>query len=64
MGKAKMYRGDNKLYGVIENGGVVYDAIFSKPVAERIAALENSKNPPIDWEHTKTILEKEGFTEI
>ena len=59
--KIKAFRGDNTLYGVEDNGGIVYDAMFSKDVATRIAELESSKNPPIDWEHTKEILQKEGF---
>lgn len=61
MKRVRAFRGDNKMYGVTEDGGMIYDAMFPRLVAKRITELENSKNPPVDWEHTKEILEREGF---
>lgn len=56
-----------KLFGIKEyphkgrTGALVYDAIFPRNIAERIAQLENSDTPPKDWEATEDILKAEGF---
>ena len=42
---------------------LVYDASLTKRCALRIVALETSDDPPADWEATREILEREGFTE-
>jgi hypothetical protein len=49
-------------YGVTgSRGGTLYEANFKKDTADRIAQLENSANPPKDWEATSVILEAEGY---
>jgi hypothetical protein len=58
--KLKPFRGSNGRWGV-DGCGLLYHSGFSKRTAQRIADLENSDEPPKDWEHTKTILDKEGF---
>lgn len=63
MKKIKIFRGENTLYGIKKNGKLIYDARFSKFVAAKIAELENSANPPTDWEHTKKILKRNGLGE-
>lgn len=53
---------DEPGYGVTGTlGGMVYEATFLKETAERIVQLENSSNPPKDWEATSEILTKEGY---
>jgi hypothetical protein len=53
---------DEPGYGVRGSAtGVLYEANMRKDTAERIAQLENSANPPKDWEATTVILEAEGF---
>lgn len=59
--KHKVFRGDDGAYG-IECGGVLYEAMFLKPCALRIAALNDHEKPPIDWLATRKILQREGFT--
>jgi hypothetical protein len=39
---------------------LLYEPDFVKATAQRIAELENSENPPEDWEATREILEREG----
>lgn len=56
----KPYRGTNRKWGV-KSDGVLYEPIFTKAVASRIAELENRPVPPKDWEHTEEILLKEGY---
>lgn len=49
-------------YGVrYPGGGALYEADFRKEVAERIVELENSPQPPKDWEATQEILQREGY---
>jgi hypothetical protein len=67
MGKAKVFKGewDGRIgYGVEQDNCVVYEAVFAnKKVATRIAAMENRKDPPVDWMETRELLLKEGFKE-
>ena len=53
----------NGRWGIEDGNGLVYEAGFTKKAAERIIQLESSDNPPADWEETREILEREGFTE-
>jgi hypothetical protein len=67
MSKAKSFKGRfNGVvgYGVVVGNSVLYEADFkTRSLADRVAALENRKNPPEDWLATKEILLKEGFSE-
>lgn len=58
---SKVRVGRKTLYGVDQGGALVYDPIFNKAVATRLAELENSTKP--DWEHARQILLAEGFKE-
>lgn len=58
--KAKVYRGENGEWGVEKNGAVVYEPNFPKRTAQRLAQLEDLKEPP-DWEHAQDILMAEGY---
>ena len=42
-------------------GATLYDAIFPRRIADRVAELENSDTPPKDWEAAEEILLAEGF---
>lgn len=55
MPKASVFDGDNGLCGV-ERGGVLYEADFPYDVADAIAAMENSDDPPADWYETELRL--------
>ena len=68
--KLTIFRGDTgDKYGVGERWdvrgeirwGVLYDAVFEKKTAQRIAELGNSANPPVDWESTMDVLLCEGY---
>lgn len=50
-----------KAWGVTEDGAMLYDAMFTKPIATGIAVLYNSDYPPEDWEHAKELLMRQGF---
>lgn len=67
MAKHKVFKGkfDGKVgYGVEQGNAVLYEAMFNKKVATRIAEMENDrKNPPKDWFETKERLLAEGFKE-
>lgn len=58
---AKAVRGKNGLYGVLLDGGLLYDCDMPRAMALRVAELENSEKPPQTWEETAEILRKEGF---
>jgi hypothetical protein len=60
---AKIFESDEGgRFGVESNGGgVIYDAMFDRETAARIAQLESQDRPPADWEETREILEREGF---
>ena len=52
------------LYGIASSSNsLLYDAMFTKKVASRIAELLNSSTSPEDWNATRTILEREGLLE-
>ena len=50
------FRGRNGLYGLEDSGGVLYEATFTKPVADAVAEMENSDDVPRDWYETKERL--------
>ncbi len=54
-------RGDNGMWGVDEDGGVLYEPSFSRATAEAIADMENSDNPPEDWKETANRLAVMGL---
>lgn len=52
----------HEAYGVEDaNGSLLYEADFHKATAEAIVRLENSANPPKDWDATSAILESRGY---
>lgn len=52
---------DGAQWGVGTKHAVLYDPMFSEPVAKRLAELENSNKPPKDWEAAERILIREGL---
>lgn len=59
--KVKAIRGDDGRWGVGDDISVLYEPEFSQEVAERIANMENSSDPPVDWQETRERLEAEGL---
>ncbi len=57
----KAFQGDDGTWGVEDNGATLYDPSFSRPTAEAIADMENSENPPKDWEETADKLTAMGL---
>jgi hypothetical protein len=53
-------QGDDGTWGVEGDEGVLYDPQFSKVAAEAIVDMENSENPPTDWEETSRRLDRMG----
>ena len=52
----------HEAYGVADTrGGALYEADFHKRTAEAIVRLENSVNPPKDWDATSAILVSQGY---
>jgi hypothetical protein len=49
---------DSDSYGVCEadSGAILYEACFDRGTAELICYMENSDNPPKDWEETSKRL--------
>lgn len=58
----RSFKGDNGEYGVLDRHGcVIYEAMFGKAVADRLAELESSPKPPKDWLAAERILTGEGL---
>ncbi len=55
------FQGNNGLWGVQEEGHVVYDATFERKTAYVIADMYNSENPPADWHETSERLKLIGL---
>lgn len=54
------FKGDNGKWGVeLDDTSVLYEADFTERQAKRLAELENSFDPPEDWEAAREILERE-----
>jgi len=54
---------DGTSWGVGGNAWLLYDAIFTRRAAMRVAQLERRNKPPVDWHATKALLEAEGFSD-
>jgi hypothetical protein len=64
--KATVSKHEHGTYGIDRGGAILYESSpelggFNLEVARRIVQLENSDNPPIDWEETELILRDEGY---
>lgn len=61
--KQKAFQGENGMWGVCDESerGLLYESDMSRATAEAIADMENSENPPKDWEETKQRLEAAGL---
>ena len=61
MDRHEAFMGDDGAWGVECQGAVLYEADFTRAQAEALADMENSDNPPKDWEEAERRLKRMGL---